>query len=46
MGLIRLFLYDRPMSMKRFIAELSVALLLIALTTGLATVYIINVWLK
>ena len=34
MGLIRLFLYDRPMSMARFLAEMSVAVILIALATG------------
>lgn len=34
MGLIRLFLYDRPMSMGRFLAELSVALILVALATA------------
>jgi hypothetical protein len=34
MGLIRLFLYDRPMSMARFLVEMSVAVILIALATA------------
>jgi len=34
MGLIRLLLYDRPMSMVRFLAEMGAAMILIALASG------------
>jgi hypothetical protein len=34
MGLVRLFLYDQPISMARFLAEMSAAAVLIALVSG------------
>jgi hypothetical protein len=34
MGLVRLFLYDQPMSIVRFLAELAAFLVLLALTVG------------
>lgn len=45
MGLIRLFLYDQPMSMGRFLAELAALVILIALIAGVLAANMLA-WLR